>query len=309
MGILTASTYSPAAGAVHGTTNTTAQEWTGDIDNITQYGLAFYTTSGGPAGPLIIMLRGGGAGGSITDNKVIGNQGAVGICETGYSAPVLWDDSSAGGPSTYTVVMPDYREGGGSWNGGTASSGTDEFGGADVEDVIQIYSAALELYDTGDSQRVIWGDSRGGMMAGLAMARGLTPDVCILRSPLLDTADYDAFDDATRATIIADIPGFAGANTDTWSELSSRDQELLKARSVNSKLDQLPTTTKYLVVWGEDDTTIPRNQCETFVAGMRKRGAEVEFQVIREFAHAISPSTGTELAYLACRKFLAKHLT
>ncbi len=299
MGILTDAAYTPASGSLH--TGVTGRTWTGSIDNITQYGLAFYKTSGGPSGPIITYIRGGGAGSSYTDAKITGNSAAVGICQVGYSAPPTWDE--------YTVVCPDLREGGGSWNGGTASSGTDEFGGADVEDVIQIYSAALELYDTGDSQRVIWGDSRGGMMAGLAMARGLTPDVCILRSPLLDVADYDAFDDATRATIIADIPGFAGANTDTWSELSSRDQELLKARSVNSKLDQLPTTTKYLVVWGEDDTTIPRNQCETFVAGMRKRGAEVEFQVIREFAHAIGANTGTELAFLACKNFLAKHLT
>lgn len=309
MGILTASPYSPLTGSVHGAGATTAQEWTGAVDNLTQYGLAFYKTTGGPAGPIILYLRGGGAGSSYIDGRIIGNQESVTICETGYSAPAVWDLSADGGPAAFTTVCPDMREGGGLWNLGTASSGTDEFGGADVEDVLQVYTACEELYATGDPQRVLWGDSRGGMMAGLALARGLAPDVCILRSPLLDVADYDAFDDATRAIIIADIPGFAGANTDKWSELNQSDQRLLKARSVNLKTDLLPTTTKYLVVWGEDDTTIPRSQCETFVGRMRERGAEVEFRVIREFGHTIENTPGTELAFLAIRNFLTKHLT
>jgi acetyl esterase/lipase len=299
MARLTDGTYSPLTGSLH--SGVTGREWSGDIDNITQYGLAFYRTTGGPSGPVIVYIRGGGAANSYTDAKVTGNSAAVGVCEVGYSAPPVWDE--------YTVICPDMREGGGLWNGGTASSGTDEFGGADVEDILQIYTAFAERYATGDSQRVLWGDSRGGMMAGLALARGLTPDVCILRSPLLDVADYDAFDDSTRATIIADIPGFAGASTDKWSELNQSDQRLLKARSVNLKTDLLPTTTKYLVVWGEDDTTIPRSQCETFVARMRERGAVAEFQVIREFAHAIGANTGTELAFQGIKDFLAKHLT
>lgn len=299
MARLTDGAYTPGSGSLH--SGVTGREWSGDLDNITQYGLAFYRTTGGPSGPAIFYLRGGGAASSYTDAKITGNSAAVGVCEVGYSAPPVWDE--------YTVICPDMREGGGLWNGGTASSGTDEFGGADVEDVLQIYAAFGERYDTGDSQRVLWGDSRGGMMAGLAMARGLAPDVCILRSPLLDVADWDSFSDATRSTILADIPGFAGANTDTFAQLSTEDQQKLIARSVNRKTSLLPTTTKYLVVWGEDDDTIPRSQCETFVRLMRARGATVEMQVVREFGHSIGATVGSEVAFLAIKNFLAKHLT
>lgn len=319
MGILTHSDYNPTptTGALH--SGVTAKVWTGDLDGVTQYGVAAYPTAAG-AVPYLMICRGGtdGSNSSLSKARVEGNAAAspqsngVDICPTGLAAPPSWDDSAAGGPSGYVVNLPDLREG----NGGateSAGSGTDELGGADLEDTAQAWWAALELYSSrmNMGKTGMWGESRGAINALGAMAyKGITPTVCVLRAPLLNIYDWDAMTTATRTSVIAPLDelGFGGASTDTRAELSASDVAMLKKRSPNQYLDLLPTTTKYLVVWGEDDTTIPREWCEAFVAGMRARGAVASMAVIREGVHAITDTLASELTFFTIRRFLASEL-
>ena len=316
MSILATSTYTPLSGSLHA--GVTGQEWTGDLDNVTQYGLLFTPTAAGTY-PYILYSRGGtdGANSSLSDAKIQGNAGSItaGHIPFGVCAPAAWDDSSLtpAGPAGYVVNCPDLREGGGPWNGGTAGSGVDELGGGDLKDTLQAWAAGAEMTAKANmSKTCMWGDSRGAINMLGAMAKyGLQPDVCVLRSPLLNIYDWDAMSQTAKASVLAPLDelGFTGADTDTRADLDDTSLRMLKERSPNLFLDELPTTTKYCVVWGEDDTTIPREWVLAFVTGMRARGAEVSYFEIPQFGHSIANSDGTNLAYLHIRRYLVKHLS
>lgn len=297
--------YNPAGG-IH--VGATGRIWSATLDNIAQHGMAFYPDAAG-AVPFILLCRGGaeGSNSSLGDGRCQGNHvGTPVICTTGHSAMSVWDDSAGGGPTGYVTIIPDLREGNGGATG-AAGAGDDEFGGADVMDTMQAWSIGLDLYSSrmDMSQTVIWGESRGAVNGLAAMANGITPDVCVLRSPLLDIRDWDNMDTATRATVLAPIPGFAGLSTTDEDDLNQADKNLLEARSPMRWVDKLPTTTKYLLVWGEDDTTIPEVWIDRFARKLRERGAFVQVVKVPEFGHSFDSSIGTERAYYSIRRFLA----
>jgi dipeptidyl aminopeptidase/acylaminoacyl peptidase len=71
----------------------------------------------------------------------------------------------------YPVIAPQYR-------GSEGGTGTDEMGGADVEDVLQAVRLAAET--PGVKAVFLYGESRGGMMVFQACARALA---CVPRRP------------------------------------------------------------------------------------------------------------------------------
>ncbi len=103
----------------------------------------------------------------------------------------------------YLVVASQYRGGGG-------SEGGDEFGGADIADVMNLFPL-LDADPDADASRIgMYGGSRGGMMTYLALARTDRVRAAVIRCGVSDLTGWRN-DRADMETVYRDlIPGFAG---------------------------------------------------------------------------------------------------
>jgi dipeptidyl aminopeptidase/acylaminoacyl peptidase len=185
--------------------------------------------------------------------------------------------------------------------------------GEDVEDIIQTWSARLELSKANSEKTFAMGASAGCMRLLLAMAEGLRPDCCVLRAPLINLSDWEPNRNGHDA-----IPGFVGDGSTAWEDLTQADKNRLRARSPMQRTDELPII-PYLIIYGEDDATVPRAWVDAFRDKMEARGAEVQVVVVPGGTHAMAAqavgvlSTAAEksravMATVAANKFLAKHL-
>ena len=311
MATFTLSAYSPAAGTV--ATNVTGTQIAATIDGIAQQGLAFYPTAV-PSTPYpTIVYVGGGTPGNIdlTDAHVKGNLvGTTGVppagdIATGLSGMALWDDSATGGPAGYVVVCPALRESAaGIWTGKSVALGTDNFGGDDdLEDVAQMVNAQMDIARASSEKVALIGSSSGAMRVALTLAKkGKTPTCCILRAPLIEISDWK---DVQHGRL--SIPGFSNPNQDDPNKITHPDRILLRERSPNLMTDELPII-PYLLVRGDQDTTIPAIWVQRFADRMRARGASVEVVTVPGGGHALTGANDAQVAATAMRRFLAEHL-
>jgi predicted esterase len=305
------SNYTPAAGTV--ATGVTGKQISVTIDGIAQQGLAFYPTAAPTGKYASIIYVGGGMPGDIdlTDAHVKGNLvGTTGVqpagdIGTGLSAMPLWDDSGAGGPEGYVVICPGLRgSAAGIWTGKAAALGTDEFGGADLNDISQIASGPNDFTTASSENLAFFGSSSGAMRVLLTMAKlGKTPKCCVLRAPLIGLADW-----ADVQLGGASTPGFSNPNETDHTKLTGRDWTLLRERTPLYMTDRLPII-PYVLVRGDQDTTVPASWCEQFAEKMKARGATVDIVTCPGGAHALTGANPAQVAATAIRRFLAEHLS
>ncbi len=94
----------------------------------------------------------------------------------------------------YIVIASQYR-------GGPDSEGHDEFGGADVDDVVALAKLSAGMPEAEPNRLYLYGYSRGGMMVYRAMAGGLAVKAAAVNSGLSD------LDEQTRPDLAADYSG------------------------------------------------------------------------------------------------------
>lgn len=136
----------------------------------------------------------------------------------------------------YVFFASNYR-------GSAGSEGADEFGGADVHDVVN----ALRIFDQleiADSERIgMWGHSRGGMMTYLALMETDRIDAAIASGALSDMRLSLRNRPEMEERVIAElVPEF---------ELN-RDDAISK-RSAVERAHELPESTPILVLHGGSD--------------------------------------------------------
>ncbi len=284
------------------------------IGGYAQTGVLIQPTGSGPF-PFGIFCRGGkqGADSQLTDSKILGDSTPAGASTFGTHIGL------SGLGVNYTMICPDYREGAGlraDVDGSPpVSAGTDNFGvsGEDVEDVLQWWSARYELTKANSAKTFAMGTSAGCMRLLLAMAEGLSPDVCILRAPFINLASWEPNRNGHAA-----IPDFEGDADTAWDDLTQADKNRLKSRSPMQRTDELPVI-PYLLIYGENDATVPRSWVNEFRDRMVARGAEVQVVIVPGGTHALAAqavgtlSTAAEksravMASAAAYDFLAKHL-
>jgi dipeptidyl aminopeptidase/acylaminoacyl peptidase len=108
-----------------------------------------------------------------------GGYGSSGVISARQAAVQL----SAIADRGYLVAASQYR-------GNASSEGLDEFGGADLDDVLALVPL-LEREPGADPSRIgLWGWSRGGLMAYLALARTDRFAAAVILSGLTDLGDY-----------------------------------------------------------------------------------------------------------------------
>ncbi len=145
----------------------------------------------------------------------------------------------------YVCIASQYRGNGG-------SEGKEEFGGKDVNDILNLIPC-LSTIDKADTSRIgMWGWSRGGMMTYLALTKTTK-----IKAAVVGSGMADAFNAIKRRpgmdTVFAElVPGY-------WQNKDS----LLKARSAVCWADKICMTTPLLLLTGSADWRVsPEDQLE-----------------------------------------------
>ena len=102
----------------------------------------------------------------------------------------------------YLVIGPQYR-------GVDGGQGKDEFGGAEVADVLALPAVASVLPDADPGKLFVYGISRGGMMTYLALRRGLKVQAAVVHAGVADSRNTISVRPEMEETYQRRVPGYA----------------------------------------------------------------------------------------------------
>jgi len=171
----------------------------------------------------------------------------------------------------YVVVASQYR-------GNAGGEGVEEFGGRDVNDVLNLIPL-LEAHPRVDATRLgMYGWSRGGMMTYLALTR-----TDRMRAAIIGSGMADAFDTVQRrpdmeSEVYAQlVPGFA-----------TRRDSALAERSAVRWPEKLAAKTPILLLHGSADWRVDPGQALTMAAKLQATRHPFRFVFFEGGDHALS---------------------
>jgi dipeptidyl aminopeptidase/acylaminoacyl peptidase len=142
----------------------------------------------------------------------------------------------------YAVIGSQYRGGGG-------SQGHDDYGGDDVDDVLNLIPV-LETLPSADVRRIgMWGASRGGMMTYLALTRTVRVKAAVIVSGMSDLFESGR----SRPEMEANFKEF-------MPDYDADRAAALNRRSAIRWIDKLPATVPFLIVHGTADWRVSPSQ-------------------------------------------------
>ena len=172
----------------------------------------------------------------------------------------------------YVVVASQYR---GSADGG---EGKEEFGGKDVNDVLNLIPLLSHLPNTDTSRIGMYGESRGGMMTYLTLKRSCRFKAAVVVAGMADCFDVIEKRPELEARTFRDlIPGYE-KNKDT----------ALKERSAIFWPEQLCKTTPLLIMHGSADERVSASQSIQLVEMLFKYKHHVRFVLFEGADHLIT---------------------
>ena len=169
----------------------------------------------------------------------------------------------------FVVLASQYR-------GNDGGEGLEEFGGADVGDVVTLVSLASSLPYADPKNIFFYGLSRGGMMTFLALARGVTVNAAAVVGGIYDLQDLMA------ATTLR-MPGVANRVMTLIPDYSSRGAAALAERSVMAWPEKLAVP--LLMIHGSEDEEVPVSQALAFAARLSSLRKEYELIVYAKEIH------------------------
>ena len=175
----------------------------------------------------------------------------------------------------FIVMGSQYR---GTRIGGVANPDRlrDEYGGADVRDVLSLIDIAEKLPEANAQLLGMWGTSRGGIMAFLS-ARGNDR----IGSMVVESAPTDLRLGLENRPDMAEVFG-------TWiPEFNERPDEVLEDRSVMYWLDELDSTMPILIVHGAEDGRVSPVHATNFSEALEARGRPHKLVIYEGDAHGI----------------------
>jgi len=187
----------------------------------------------------------------------------------------VWSDQSAwrslGKVASwgYVVIASQYRGGGG-------SEGHDEFGGADVDDVLNLIEV-LKSVPSADTNRIgMSGVSRGGMMTYLALTRTDKIRAAIVTSGLSDLMESSK----SRPELLR-----------VWKNLipdfDSHMEATLKTRSAIQWPEKLPANVPVLIIHGTADWRVSPLQAFDMARALYTANRPVRFVMYEGGSHGV----------------------
>jgi dipeptidyl aminopeptidase/acylaminoacyl peptidase len=201
--------------------------------------------------PVIIYNRGG--------NSVMGE----------LTYPAVYSILGSIAKEGYVVVASQYR-------GSAGSEGTDEFGGRDVNDVVNLLDVLPEIAGADTTNVGMYGWSRGGMMTYLALARTNR-----LKAIAVGGAPSDLEASITRPEMEKvfelSIPAY-----------KQNKEEELRKRSVLKWVDKLPKNVPVLMMHGNADWRVDVSQTLNLALEFKKYAIPYRLVIFEGSDHGIT---------------------
>jgi dipeptidyl aminopeptidase/acylaminoacyl peptidase len=169
----------------------------------------------------------------------------------------------------FVVLASQYR-------GNDGGEGLEQFGGADVDDVVTLVSLASSLPYADPKNIFFYGLSRGGMMTFLALARGVAVNAAAVVGGIYD---LQGLMESTKQR----MPGVANRVMKLIPDYSSRGAAALAERSVMEWPEKLAVP--LLMIHGADDEEVPVSQALAFAARLSSLRKEYELIVYAKEIH------------------------
>lgn len=174
----------------------------------------------------------------------------------------------------YIVIGSQYR---GSRRGGDpAIYGADEFGGADIDDVLALVDLIDSLPGADESRIGMYGWSRGGMMALLAATRTDRLRVIAVGGTPTDLAAELEIRPEMERVFRARIPNY-----------DENKQAVLKARSAVYWADQIDTDLPILILHGERDARVSLKSAQDLARVLQEQQHPHKLVVYEDGSHSL----------------------
>ena len=195
----------------------------------------------------------------------------------------------------YAVAMPNYR-GSDGYGRDHRMANDDDWGGGDLDDVIECGDATAAAFTAVDGDRVgIFGGSGGGLMTVNALGNSDRFDA---GAAFYGVYDYETFVDDTDDIgwqLMKRELGNLSTDLDNYREASP-------IRTVPDIEDPV------LVLHGEEDARVPISQSEQLCDELEKHGKRHELQRYEGEPHGFSGRENVLDAYTRCADLFAKYL-
>jgi dipeptidyl aminopeptidase/acylaminoacyl peptidase len=169
----------------------------------------------------------------------------------------------------YVVLAPQYRGGGG-------GEGRDEFGGADVADVLNVFPVAAALGYVDMRNAFMHGNSRGGAMTYLALKAGAPVRAAAVHSGVADFAARTRFNPAARDSVDRVL----------MPDFDRREAEHYRARSAVNWPERL--TVPILIMHGTADDRVPPESALDLAARLQRLGRLYELVMFAGGTHDLT---------------------
>ena len=194
-----------------------------------------------------------------------------------FGALVLWDflDFTDLASQGYVVIASQYR-------GTDGGDGVEEFGGADVDDVLNLIPLLAARADVDSTRIGMMGWSRGGMMTYLALTRTDRIVAAIVGSGLADLFDTIKRRPDMETEVIAElVPGYPATK-----------DSALRARSAVFWPERLNKQTPILVLQGSADWRVDASQALHLAEGLYSTKHPFRFVLFEGGDHGLTEYQG-----------------
>ena len=173
----------------------------------------------------------------------------------------------------FVLIASDYR-----FHGQTARQ--DPWGGADVDDVLNLVPAVRSLPYVDPERLFMLGQSRGGMMTYLALKRGAPMRAAAVTSGVSDLEALGRY-----------RPEFVNGNENMdgwaklWPDYATRSAEHYRERSAVFWADQIRVP--ILILASRTDKLVPADQALRLAEALQAKGATYELQIYVDDGHGL----------------------
>lgn len=170
----------------------------------------------------------------------------------------------------YVVIASNYR-------GDGESEGQDEFGGADVNDVINLLDVLPSLDGVDTSRIGMYGWSRGGMMTYIALTKTDRIKAAVVGGGVSD-----------QFKTIEDRPGMEGVLQELVPNYENNKQDELEKRSAVYWADKFSKEVPILILHGNSDWRVKANQAYSIAQKLDEQRVPYRLKIYEGGDHGIS---------------------
>lgn len=218
--------------------------------------------------PAIIFNRGGnGELGRITDNGL--------TCGRANTSCLDVADLYLFAKAGFVIIASDYRYQG-------ATEKRDEWGGVEVDDVLNLVPALKSLGYVDSERLYMLGLSRGGTMTYLAMKRGIPIKAAAV---IGGVSDLEAWVDATPTMGMINGNQYIDGFAHIWPDYQQRAEEEYRARSAVYWADQI--NTPVLILHSRTDKLVPVTQAIRMAEALQENNKVYALRIYEHDGHSL----------------------